>query len=109
MMAKRRPHVRALPRVASPRAWRMVRESLPTPAPLGQYSEPPMSPNPHPQCLDLDRLGDAPVGGKAEGLARLIRLGFDVPPGFVVVGASPGHLPADLADRYRALGEGPVA
>ena len=59
--------------------------------------------------LLLDEIGEQVVGGKAAGLARLIRLGLHVPPGFVVVGASPGHLPVDLLERYRALGSGPVA
>ncbi|MGV1089248.1 MAG: PEP/pyruvate-binding domain-containing protein, partial [Mycobacterium sp.] len=57
----------------------------------------------------LDDLGDAPVGGKAEGLAKLVRLGLRVPAAFVVVGAGPGNLPEDLELRYAQLGGGAVA
>lgn len=59
--------------------------------------------------LTLDELGDAPVGGKAEGLAKLVRLGLRVPRAFVIVGAAPGNLPEDLEARYAELGGGPVA
>ena len=59
--------------------------------------------------LTLDALGDAPVGGKAAGLAKLVRLGLRVPAAFVVVGASPGNLPEDLEARYAQLGGGAVA
>jgi phosphohistidine swiveling domain-containing protein len=62
-----------------------------------------------PTILNLDELGDAAVGGKAEGLAKLVALGLRVPPAFVIVGASPGNLPGDLAERYAELGSGPVA
>jgi rifampicin phosphotransferase len=62
-----------------------------------------------PTVLTLDDLGDAPVGGKAAGLARLVRLGLRVPPAFVIVGATPGNLPADLADHYAQLGAAAVA
>jgi pyruvate,water dikinase len=62
-----------------------------------------------PTILTLDNLGDAPVGGKAEGLAKLIRLGLPVPRAFVIVGATPGNLPEDLADRYAQLGGTAVA
>ena len=50
-----------------------------------------------------------PVGGKAAGLARLLALGLPVPRGFVILDATPGDLPADLAARYAELGGGAVA
>ena len=62
-----------------------------------------------PTILTLDALGDAPVGGKAEGLAKLVRLGLRVPEAFVVVGATPGRLPEDLEARYAELGGKAVA
>lgn len=62
-----------------------------------------------PDILPLER-GDAPgAGGKAAGLARLVRLGLRVPDGFVIAGARPGVLPEGIDEAYRALGEGPVA
>jgi len=62
-----------------------------------------------PVILALDAIGDAPVGGKAEGLARLVRLGLRVPRAFVIVGATPGNLPEDLEARYAELGGAAVA
>ncbi len=62
-----------------------------------------------PTILTLDDLGDAPVGGKAEGLAKLVALGLQVPRAFVIVGATPGNLPDDLADHYAQLGGAAVA
>jgi phosphohistidine swiveling domain-containing protein len=62
-----------------------------------------------PRCIPLDAIRDEPVGGKAEGLARLLSYGFDVPEGFVIVGATEGNLPADLDECYRRLGSGKVA
>jgi phosphohistidine swiveling domain-containing protein len=56
-----------------------------------------------PYIVHLDEVGDEPVGGKAEGLAKLIRMGLPVPAGFVIVGARPGRLPEDLSDHYRQL------
>ena len=64
---------------------------------------------PTPTILTLDALGDAPVGGKAEGLAKLVRLGLRVPRAFVIVGATPGNLPGDLEARYAELGGAAVA
>lgn len=55
-----------------------------------------------------DALGNQ-AGGKAEGLARLLALGFAVPPGFVILGATAERLPDDLAAAYDALGGGRVA
>jgi len=48
------------------------------------------------------RKGDA-VGGKAEGLAKLIGMQLHVPPGFVILDAKPGHYPEDLEAQYHAL------
>lgn len=62
-----------------------------------------------PHIVSLGAIGDEPVGGKAQGLARLIRMGLPVPDGFVIVNAVPGALPSELASWYRALGSGPVA
>ena len=62
-----------------------------------------------PSCIPLDAISGEPVGGKAEGLARLLHQGFQVPPGFVIVGATPDDLPEELGAQYRRLGEGKVA
>ncbi|MBN1629482.1 MAG: hypothetical protein JW990_06955, partial [Thermoleophilia bacterium] len=62
-----------------------------------------------PRCLPLGSIGGAEVGGKADGLARLIRLGLRVPAGFVVLGASRGDLPVTLPAFYDALGGGRMA
>ncbi|MGB5697168.1 MAG: PEP/pyruvate-binding domain-containing protein [Polyangiales bacterium] len=62
-----------------------------------------------PKCISLEVISDEAVGGKAEGLARLLRHGFEVPPGFVVVGATRGHLPGDLDRHYQRIGGGRVA
>jgi len=62
-----------------------------------------------PRCIPLEAISDEAVGGKAEGLARLLAQGFDVPSGFVVVGASPGRLPDDLDEHYGRIGAGKVA
>ena len=56
-----------------------------------------------PSTIDLQDVSAQAVGGKAEGLARLMRMGLPVPPGFVIVGASSGLMPADLLQRYRGL------
>jgi len=64
---------------------------------------------PAPHILRLEDIRDEPVGGKAEGLARLVRAGLRVPPGFVIVDAAAGVDVDDLADHYRHLGGGPVA
>ncbi len=64
---------------------------------------------PAPRILRLEDIRDEAVGGKAEGLARLIRAGLRVPPGFVIVDARPGALPDGLSEALRHLGDGPVA
>lgn len=63
------------------------------------------------EIVSLDRIEAQPVGGKAAGLARLIRLGLPVPPGFVLLGAGRNGdaLPARLFEAYRELGAPPVA
>ncbi len=62
-----------------------------------------------PACIPLGSIDGQPVGGKAEGLARLIRMGFDVPAGFVIVGARADAIPDDLDARYSEIGGGRVA
>src|SRR5690606_33688390 len=60
------------------------------------------------------------LGGKGDSLARLLRAGFDVPPGFVLTpevttridgGALPGDLETDLREAWERLSPGgePVA
>ncbi len=56
------------------------------------------------KVIPLDRIGTDPVGGKAAQLAQLHRLGLRVPEGFVIVGAAPGNLPAELDDYSMRLG-----
>lgn len=62
-----------------------------------------------PTCIPLEAIADEAVGGKAEGLARLVGYGFDVPSGFVLLGATSGNLPGDLDDHYDRIGAGKVA
>ncbi|MDH3728028.1 MAG: hypothetical protein OER77_10905, partial [Myxococcales bacterium] len=62
-----------------------------------------------PICIPLEAIADQAVGGKAEGLARLLRDDFDVPEGFVIVGASSESLPEDLHTHYERIGGGKVA
>ena len=62
-----------------------------------------------PKCIPLQAISDESVGGKAEGLARLLKLGFAVPDGFVIVAASAQELPADLDAHYARIGAGKVA
>jgi pyruvate,water dikinase len=61
------------------------------------------------KCIPLETVSSEVVGGKAEGLVRLLRYGLDVPPAFVVIGATPGKLPADLDEHYQRIGGGKVA
>ncbi|MGB5809440.1 MAG: PEP/pyruvate-binding domain-containing protein [Polyangiales bacterium] len=60
-------------------------------------------------CIPLGEVTDEAFGGKAAGLGRLIRDGFTVPDGFVVVDAESGSMPDDLAARYEGIGAGKVA
>ena len=62
-----------------------------------------------PRCIPLDAIRDEPVGGKAEGLTRLVRHGFDVPAAFVIIGAAAHALPDDLEAQYERIGGGKVA
>lgn len=62
-----------------------------------------------PKCIPLEAVSGEAVGGKAEGLVRLLGYGFDVPSGFVVTGASTGNLPDDLDAHYERIGAGKVA
>jgi pyruvate,water dikinase len=62
-----------------------------------------------PRCIAIADIAGESAGGKAGGLFDLLRLGFEVPPAFVVVGASPGDLPLDLGDAYAKIGGGKVA
>ena len=62
-----------------------------------------------PRCIPLDVISDARVGGKAEGLVRLVKEGFDVPPAFVIVDASSDSFPDDLDAFYQRIGGGKVA
>lgn len=62
-----------------------------------------------PRIIPLQQITDEAVGGKAEGLARLIRLGLNVPSGFVIQHAQPGKMPQDLLRHYHGIGGGAVA
>jgi len=62
-----------------------------------------------PTCIPLEAIAGEAVGGKAEGLVRLLGYGFDVPAGFVVIGATSGNLPSDLDGHYARVGAGRVA
>lgn len=62
-----------------------------------------------PKIIPLQDITDQLVGGKAEGLARLIRFGMNVPAGFVICHAQPGKMPADIRRFYQAIGGGKVA
>ena len=64
---------------------------------------------PEAQILPLDGGSSVALGGKGAGLARLISLGFRVPPAFAVVGARSGALPEGLLEAWRDLGGGAVA
>lgn len=57
-----------------------------------------------PTILPLHQAASALAGGKATGLARLLELGFQVPPGFVIVGAQPGAIPDEALQALHALG-----
>ncbi|MGC4113240.1 MAG: PEP/pyruvate-binding domain-containing protein [Myxococcales bacterium] len=57
-----------------------------------------------PTILPLEKAASALAGGKASGLAKLLELGFRVPPGFVIIGAEPGEIVDEVLVAYRALG-----
>jgi rifampicin phosphotransferase len=66
-----------------------------------------------PQIVSLDesfdRTSDRPVGGKAEGLSQLVRMGLPVPPAFVILDAQADVFPANLLNHYQRIGGGRVA
>lgn len=61
------------------------------------------------RILPLEALEGIDAGGKANGLYRLITLGFPVPPGFVLLDVQADALPAELEQYYERLGGGAVA
>ena len=63
------------------------------------------SPIIHPlkNCAELE------LGGKARGLAQLMRIPLKVPDGFVIEHAASGAYPAQLLEQYQAIGAGAVA
>lgn len=62
-----------------------------------------------PICVPLRKISGQQVGGKAKGLTELMHLGLNVPDGFVVTGASKGHLPSELPEFYKLLKNQTVA
>ena len=61
------------------------------------------------QILTLAEAAGHPVGGKAEGLARLQSMGLRVPPTLILIGAQEGDHSTELLERVRDLGEGRLA
>lgn len=59
--------------------------------------------------LGLEQVSDKAVGGKAYGLARLVAMGLQVPPAFVIRDARSGCYPDDLDQHYHGLGCDKVA
>ena len=59
--------------------------------------------------LNLAEIDDPSVGGKALGLARLTRMGLNVPPALVIANAVPGDYPDGLIEACAQLGEGALA
>ena len=59
--------------------------------------------------LQLPQITDASVGGKAYGLARLLRMNLAVPPAFVIRDARVDLFPDALGQSYRELGGEMVA
>lgn len=57
-----------------------------------------------PIVLSLVECQDSRAGGKAIHLGKLARAGLRVPDGFVVIGATPESLPADIESAYARLG-----
>lgn len=58
--------------------------------------------------LPLNEADGQAVGGKAHGLAELIKMGLSVPNGFVILNAQVGSKPENLEEHYDSL-TGPVA
>ncbi|WP_420110297.1 PEP/pyruvate-binding domain-containing protein, partial [Mycolicibacter arupensis] len=66
----------------------------------------------HTTTIEFDEISDDRYGGKALGLAELIRLGFSVPTGFVIAQVRGSTLPDAVVDRFarmQAAGACPVA
>ena len=61
------------------------------------------------KILTLDEIENHPVGGKAEGLARLRAMGLRVPDARVIIGAQVGDLPEGLGALIADLGDVPLA
>lgn len=59
--------------------------------------------------INIQDINDEEVGGKAKGLAELVRMGLSVPAAVVIQHAREDNLPADLEQHYEAIGAGPVA
>ncbi|MCB1845931.1 MAG: hypothetical protein KDI04_00745 [Halieaceae bacterium] len=57
----------------------------------------------------LEQVSDTSVGGKAYGLARLVAMGLQVPPAFIIRDACSGTYPSDLDRYYHSLGSDKVA
>lgn len=63
-----------------------------------------------PRILAISDIQGEAVGGKAEGLHKLISLGFPVPPAFVILDITePDSLPENLEQAYQTIGGGKVA
>ena len=62
-----------------------------------------------PGLLSLHQITDESVGGKAYGLSRLLDIGLQVPPAFVVCCAQKDQYPQGLREAWSALGDHPVA
>ena len=60
------------------------------------------------EIVGIDVVGTT-AGGKAHGLARLVAMGLDVPPAFVIRNAGANGLPDGLDVHYAGLGGGRVA
>lgn len=62
------------------------------------------------EIINLEEIGNEPVGGKAQGLKRLRDLGLNVPEGFVIVHPDPEKIDRVLLQKHLdLLGEGPKA
>lgn len=59
--------------------------------------------------IRLEQVNDESVGGKAYGLARLVAMGLQVPPAFIIRNASSGTYPDGLDRHYLQLGGEGVA
>jgi pyruvate,water dikinase len=61
------------------------------------------------EILTLKQITDASSGGKAYGLSRLVAMGLDVPPAFVIRNARVNNFPENLQQSYLDLGGSRVA